>query len=374
VSSRPKVALASVGDARSPATWSGITAGVFGALQELGVDARPLDLLLPRGFEQAMLAGAAAPTRNRYDAHGAALTMSIRSLLARRRLRDAELDGVIQIGTTFTMPAGVPYVTLEDMTLRQGGATHPVFSRMSARGIESWESRRAQIYRCARMCAVASRWAADSLHADYGLPRESVAVVGFGANYQVQEIARAWLPPRFLFIGIDWERKGGPILLRGFARVRKACPDAVLDIVGGHPPLHQSGVNAHGVLLQTRLADRDLMAQLLGRATCLVMPSVLEPFGIVHVEAAAAGIPSIVSGEGGAREVIGPDGGAVVDPRDEDGLFEAMLTLADPVAARHMGEAARRRAPLYTWTRVAERLLRALGLPAPDGRTLSDFL
>jgi glycosyltransferase involved in cell wall biosynthesis len=373
-SPRPRVLLASVGAPESPATWSGVTAGVLLALRDLGVEVTGLDLALPGPLEQGLLVGGAALTRNRYDAEAARVTVSVRSALARRRLRDVAVDGAIQIGSTFTLPATIPYVTLEDMTVRQGAASHPVFSRMSARGTLAWESTRARVYAGARMCTAASHWTADSLIVDYGVSPQRVAVVGFGATHIARTEHRSWSPPRFLFVGIDWERKGGPLLLRAFARVHERFPDATLDLVGGHPYVQQEGVISHGVLAHDRAEDRERLGELFARASCLVVPSVVEPFGIVYVEAGSAGMPSIVSGEGGARDTIGPDGGAVVAPGDEQGLLEAMLRLCDADTARRMGEAARTRAALYTWSKVAERLLRALGLQAPDGRDLAEFL
>jgi glycogen synthase len=369
-----RVAVASVGDPRSPGTWSGVTAGILDGLTELGVGTAPLDLSLPRRVEQAMLAAAAAPTRNRYDAEGAALTSRVRSLLARRACVRARVDGVIQIGTTFTLPRELRYVTLEDMTLRQAVAVHPVFSRMSTAAVPSWERRRTRIYDAARTCTAASHWTADSLSGDYDLARERIAVVGFGANHRARAMQRDWRSPRFLFVGIDWERKGGPPLLRAFARLRRTHPAAKLDVIGGHPPVQQEGVSFHGVLSQQREREREVVLDLFSRATCFVMPSLVEPFGIAYVEAASAGVPSIGSSIGGPRDVIGPDGGIVVAPDDERALLDAMLRLADPETARRMGEAAGERAALYTWPKVAERLLRALGLPAPDGRDLAAFL
>jgi len=369
-----RVAIASVGNPESPRTWSGVTAGILGGLLELGVAPSALNLALPPGLEQAMLVGAAAPTRNRYDGEGAALTMRTRSLLARRRLSGAVLHGVIQIGTSFTLPPGTSFVTLEDMTLRQASTNHPVFSRMSPGGIEGWEKRRGEIYARARMCAVASHWAGESLIGDYGLPHERAAVVGFGATHTAAVPDRVWTHPRFLFVGVDWERKGGPQVLSAFSRVRHVHPDAVLDVVGGHPPLQEPGVNGHGVLSRSNDRDRELILELFARATCFVMPSLIEPFGIAYVEAACAGVASIGSSVGGARDVIGRDGGIVVEPDDEAGLLDAMLRLADPDTARRMGQAARLRSAIYTWGKVAERLLRALGLQAPDGRELAEFL
>jgi glycosyltransferase involved in cell wall biosynthesis len=369
-----RVAVVSVGDPSSPATWSGVTAGVLEALATLGVEVRPLDLSLPRGAEQSMLLAAALPTHNRYDAHGAAATRALRSLLARRGMRGHGVDGVIQIGTNFSLSPETRFVTLEDMTLRQASIVHPIFSRMSAGVVERWETARSRIYDRARMCAVASHWAAESVRCDYGVAAERIAVVGFGANHSVPPPRRDWSAPRFLFVGIEWQRKGGPQLLRAFARLRQHHPNATLDLVGGHPPLQEPGVNAHGILSQQRPADREQLAGLFARATCMVVPSLVEPFGIVHVEAASAGMPSIGSSLGGPRDVLGDGGGVVVDPYDEDGLLRAMLLLADPETAHAMGEAARERSHLYTWACVAERLLRAMGLRVPDGHPLAEFL
>ncbi len=392
VAGRAAVAVVSVGDPESPRTWSGTTAGVLAGLRELGVATASVNLELARPLELAMLALVGAATRNRYDAQSAALVAHARGRLARARMRAARVAGVVQIGTTFSLPGSAPYVTLEDMTLAQARLVHPVFERMSERAIRSWERRRAAIYAGARTCAAASHWAAGSLLDDYGIDAERVAVVGLGPNHVFaadeggdgrkagdggggRPAGRDWSSPRFLFVGVDWERKGGPGLLRAFARLRELVPAATLDLVGGHPSVAQPGVTTHGMRSLSREQDRELIGRLFARATCFVMPSRIEPFGIVHVEAAAAGVPSIGSSVGGPRDVIAPPhGGLVVEPGDEPGLLEAMRRLCDPRTASAMGAAARERARLYTWTHVAERLLRALALPAPGGEELAAYL
>lgn len=370
------VAIASVGDPRLPITWSGSTAGAIGGLEQLGVRVVAVDVSLPHRLERALLAGAALSTRNRFDAEGAALVAAVRSARARRALADGggHVDGVVQVGTTFTLPRGTRFVTLEDMTLRQAREVHPVFSRMSDTGAAAWERRRARIYETACTCVAASRWTAGSLTSDYGIAPERIVIAGFGANHSPAPAARDWSVPRFLFVGIDWERKGGPLLLRAFARARERVPTATLDVIGGHPPLQQDGVRFHGVLSQRREDERALVRELFARATCFVMPSLVEPFGIVYVEAATSGIASIGTSVGGPADVIGSDGGLIVDPGDEDALVAAMLRLADPQTAQRMGVAAQARAAAYTWPKVAERLLRALGLSAPDGHALAESL
>jgi glycosyltransferase involved in cell wall biosynthesis len=184
---------------------------------------------------------------------------------------------------------------------------------------------------------------------------------------------RDWSRPRFLFVGLDWERKNGPALLAAFAALRERVPDAHLDVVGGHPRLEADGVTGHGRLDLADPDDRARMRALYESATVFVMPSLHEPLGLSHIEAAAAGIPSIGTTNGGARTFIA-DGGRLVDPADRGALLSAMIELSDGALARRLGERALARAALFTWEKVAERLIRALAPPDVDLSGLAEFL
>jgi glycogen synthase len=220
-------------------------------------------------------------------------------------------------------------------------------------------ARQAQAYARAFACCFTTSWAAESAVSDYGVPREKVHVVGIGRNHAPRPVPRDWSTPRFLFVGGDWKRKNGDAVVRAFARLRERIPGARLDLVGRHPAIE--GVVGHGALSLARADERDEVEVLFERATCFVMPSRSEPSAIAYVEAAAGGVPSIGSTVGGSRELIG-DGGCVVDPRDDDALFAAMLRFADGETARQAGENARLRADGFTWAAVAARMLAALEL------------
>jgi glycosyltransferase involved in cell wall biosynthesis len=202
-----------------------------------------------------------------------------------------------------------------------------------------------------------------------------VHVVGIGRNIEPERdtARREWSPPRFLFVGREWERKNGPRVVAAFARVRAERPDARLDVVGGHPPLCADGVVAHGPLALDDHGDRTRLAALYASATCFVMPSLHEPSAQAYVEASAWGIPSIVTANGGSVELV-RDGGVIVDPLDDGGLLQAMRRLCDPEVAAQLGELAVRRSRLFTSRALAGRLLRALDLPSIQTDELPEFV
>jgi glycosyltransferase involved in cell wall biosynthesis len=250
----------------------------------------------------------------------------LRTRALRPRLsRALPLDAVVQVWTSYRLAADLRIATYEDMTVRQAVAIgYPEWTALSPRERDAAIARQAQAYARAFACCFTTNWAAESALRDYGVPREKVHVVGIGRNHTPRPVPRDWSTPRFLFVGGDWKRKNGDALVRAFARLRERIPGARLDLVGRHPAIDVEGVVGHGALSLARADERDEVEALFERATCFVMPSRSEPSAIAYVEAAAAGVPSIGSAVGGSRELIG-DGGCVVDPRDDEALFAAML-------------------------------------------------
>lgn len=237
-----------------------------------------------------------------------------------------------------------------------------------------WVGRRhIEVYRNAYACCAASRWIADDLIRD-GVNHAKIRIVGYGSNHGLTAPdERDWSRPRFLFVGWDWERKNGDAVARAFLSLRQRVPEATLDVVGYHPPLDLPGVTGHGPLSVFDPDSKAALERLFLQSTCFVMPSFVEPFGIVYVEAATAGIPSIGTTIGGTSESIGA-GGVCVDPEDHNALFRAMLELSDPATASALGRIANRRVARLTWRATAERILRSADLSWSEPVELADFL
>jgi len=299
-------------------------------------------------------------------------------LVGARLAAAGQLDGLVQNGGDYRAPGALPMVTYQDSTVLQAAKAYPwPHLRGLSRGqIDGLARRQRAAYESAVGCCTFSHWAADSIIADYGIDARKVHVVGLGSNGSFAERdqgERRWTTPKFLFVGFDWVRKNGALVIEAFAEVRQRFPDARLDLVGGHPRVEMEGVEGHGLLAMNDPADRARLTALYREATVFVMPSQHEPAGTVHVEAAAAGIPSIGTSNGGAATCIGK-AGCVVDPLEPSQLVEAMLRLCDPATAERLGALGREHAKQFTWPKVAERLIRALEIPGIDVSGFAGFL
>ncbi len=358
--SKPRIALVQQSDPTRAGSWSGVPAGLTSGFGAAGCEVVPVGAEFRGSGRIARQLGMSWADQATSRAFAAAF-----SATANRRLRAAgRLDGVVMIGTSYSLSVDTPVVTFEDMTVAQAlRQPDSVYSALGSAAAARWKARQQRVYDRSRGCCVASRWVARSLREDYGIPDSKVHVVGLGRNLEVEPSPKDWRTPRFLFVGADWERKRGAAVLEGFAAVREQYPEATLDLVGGHPPVDVEGVTGHGSLPLGSEEGRREYAGLLTRATCLLMPSTFEPYGIAYLDAAAAGVGSIGTTVGGAEDAVG-DSGRVVDPNDPEALTRAMLEMADPETARSCGERALARSGTLTWQACAERVLTALREPS----------
>ncbi len=165
-----------------------------------------------------------------------------------------------------------------------------------------------------------------------------------------------------VFIGRNEPRKGLPVLLRAWPRVRERT-GASLRLVGADPlsvrwlarrqELSLAGVELLGVISEEEL-DREL-----ADASLLAAPSLGgESFGMVLTRAFASATPVVASDIEGYSHVAGPESGVLVPPGEAGALAEAIIALLeDEPRRRALGEGARAVAERYSWDTIAERLL-----------------
>jgi glycosyltransferase involved in cell wall biosynthesis len=161
--------------------------------------------------------------------------------------------------------------------------------------------------------------------------------------------------PVFAFVGLGNVRKGLPMLLQAWARagirgslllagridddVRSLCKEQL-----ALPNVHELGY----------VSD---IARVYAQADVFVFPSHEEGGPQVIYEAAACGLPSIVSPMGAGRVVRGGREGLVVDPLDVESIAQAIRVLGRDRGLREsLGEAAAERAKAFSWRLVGQRL------------------
>jgi phosphatidylinositol alpha-mannosyltransferase len=170
-------------------------------------------------------------------------------------------------------------------------------------------------------------------------------------------------PTRLLFVGrVGDPRKGFEQLRRAFLGLRARGLDVTLDVVGdlgGALAPTIPGLEYLGSLPLSELVRR------YQRADIFVAPSTgMESFGIVLLEAMAAGRPIVCSDIEGYRSTVA-DGGAWLTPPGDVGMLENRLAdlIARPSLWPVMGDANRRRAQQFSWQAIA-RDTRAIYLEA----------
>lgn len=287
-----------------------------------------------------------------FDAH---------SRSAGAKLAEISADVVLQNGALFApgAPPRLPYVQVLDNTCRLAARqkTYPEagFGKPSRIGA-AWLRREAEVYRNARAVCSFSRVVRDSLIDDYGVLPQRAHVIGAGANMFPADPARRHDGNTLLFVGKDFARKGGFVLLRAFEQLRKRRPAARLLIVG--PPTQPAPMPEGASFLGSRSFSE--VQELFAQATALVLPTLREPFGIAYLDALACGVACIGTRVGAVPETL-EEGlyGLLVPPADPVALAEAMRTLLDdPARAEAMGAAGRRKvAERCRWEHVIQRLV-----------------
>ncbi len=196
--------------------------------------------------------------------------------------------------------------------------------------------------------------------------RDGIRVIPNGCDIDL--FARGWaregLPPgrRMLWVGRLDEQKGFPVAVRAFASLAVEFPDLTFLVVGeGRDRTAVSSLPPGArrrVMLAGSVPHRDLPGYVAG-ADVFVGPALgQESFGIVLVEAMAAGVPVVASDIPGYREVVRKDlDGLLVPPGDPVALAAGVRrVLSDPALTGRLVDAGKARAERYRWDVVLEEI------------------
>jgi glycosyltransferase involved in cell wall biosynthesis len=208
------------------------------------------------------------------------------------------------------------------------------------------------VYRSARLIIPWSNWVKGSLMQDYGVPEEKILVIppGVGIEQWVPppdgareaRLAETGRLPRVLFVGGDFERKGGALLLDWFLTSGQGRCE--LYLVTRTPPARAEHVP--GLHVYTNLkANEPQLLRLYAESDLFVLPTLADCFGVALIEAMATGLPVVATPVGGVPDIV-EDGqqGFLIEPDDGAALAERMeRLLSDAALRRRMGASGRAR-------------------------------
>lgn len=197
-----------------------------------------------------------------------------------------------------------------------------------------------------------------------GIPAQNVSVAGCaGSDFYFQH-PPANVPDKFthtlLFVGWDFELKGGRDLIPAFLKARERIPQLRLMVAGPDPVVvgNHPGVEPLGAV-----RDKNRLLELYRQADIFVMPSVFDSFGFVFIEAMSQYLPCIGTDFQAMPEIIQHGKtGYIVPLRSPTALADAICTYYEREEnRREMGLAAHERAlARYQWDGVVEHMIQRM--------------
>jgi glycogen(starch) synthase len=217
----------------------------------------------------------------------------------------------------------------------------------------------------AQVVTVASRWLAGEVAA-LGVAPERTAVVPLGVELGPVPAAdggsRAAGERTILAVGRLVAEKGFQDAIAALPALVRRHPDAALALAGSgwfEPALREAAARA-GVEDRVRFlghVDHDALGAHYRAADLVVVPSRYEPFGLVALEAMAAGRPLVAADVGGLAEILPAGEPALRFPPGDAAALAARAgaLLGDPDLRRRVADLGRRRAQRFHWDGVAAR-------------------
>lgn len=238
---------------------------------------------------------------------------------------------VISLLSSGLLPREIPVVVSLDATPlnydRVGLAYGHTAGNPTVEKFKFWLNRRA--FQKANYLVTWSEWTRQSLINDYGVDGDKVEVVPPGTNLalwqtQTPKQIQADKKLRLLFVGGDFERKGGKLLYESY---RKALADKYeLHLVTQGQVEEGDGVHVYRNLKPNTTELQNLFQQ----ADVFVLPTQGDCLPVAITEAMAAGLPVVSTDVGAIKEAVVPgENGFVIAPEDGADLTRNLLQLAD---------------------------------------------
>ena len=234
-----------------------------------------------------------------------------------RRIEGLKLDFLFSPGTLEVsyLKTDIPIIFWTDCTFDGMVDFYPNMTSLAPETLRDGHAAEQAALTACRLAIYSSNWAAQTALDHYKVDPAKVKVVPFGANLvsslKAEDMpglvaARGRDPARLLFVGVEWERKGGDYAVALLDNLLRLGVPAELTVVGCMPPDadRRPQVICRGFLSKNVPKELEELERLFSAAHFLVIPSRAECFGVVAAEANLFGVPVLASDVGGFPDWI----------------------------------------------------------------------
>lgn len=298
-------------------TWSGTSYYTYQQLNKLG-EVEIFQYRLPK-LLQEWLTTQKSINRRWFGKHISAEFLKVYAKYFSRRLtkdlKKKPVD-VLFVSASSQMIAyvktDIPIVYMTDATFEQLQGYYASFSNLAAYNIRQGIALDKKAFQKAAHCMLASEWCKNSAITNYEVAASKISVVPLGANMDTVPLKQdlSFNYPgscHLLFLGVEWERKGGDITLATFRSLQQKGLIPVLYIIGCVPPhdlSNEPDIINIPFLDKNRPEDFDRFYNIFLQTDFLILPTRAECAGLVFCEASAYGIPSISTDTGGVATYV----------------------------------------------------------------------
>jgi glycosyltransferase involved in cell wall biosynthesis len=320
-----KIAYVVEGDARDVHTWSGLPLYIAKALEKQGAEIYYIDNL---GARESIVRRLYAKIYSRLPHPSGKQYHSGRTIAASKKFAREIERRIPQDADVVFAPSGTIVMAFVRTTKKKIIFNDAVFasmigyyeflSNLSGTAIKEGNIIEKKAFENCDLLLFSSDWAANSAKNDYHIDGKKIKVVPFGANIDIERTEdaikniiehKSMDECRLLFIGVDWERKGGAIAVKIAEYLHHNNIKVHLDIAGirdmpGNLPDY---VSNHGYISKKAEGGQKQLDDLFAKAHFFVLPTRQECFGVVFSEAASYALPCIATKTGGVKTAVRDD-------------------------------------------------------------------
>ena len=312
---KPKIAFVSLHDPADPQTWSGTPSSVLTHLNRAGAQVEVIGPLSRKTRYLLSLTWAACKMKNRvYHTEREPLVAASYARQIERQMRGRHFDAILTFESFLISRLDRPEpITYWSDSVWDLMAEYYYFNPTKSFHNKARLQER-QAMENAEHAVYSSDWAAGGARKHYQIAEEKLSVIPFGANLEIRHdraniesaiAERSRDSCVLLFLGVDWQRKGGDLAVETARLLNVQGLKTQLIVAGcSVPPWKPDFVTELGFISKRTPEGRSKIFELLRTSNFLIFPTRAECAGVVLSEASAFGLPIITTDTGGISTYV----------------------------------------------------------------------